>query len=231
MNNAHLRFGRLLYQLGGESRRTAFSVLVDRLVAETQNIAPTGHRAHLLSVLGSDAEIGAINAAISKNATFSVRARGLEPMRIYLDQHSQSYRGSVVVPGRNRPLRHLIVISQQWLTSVTAANPKNIFLFDSSPDFVWTNLAYIYGLPARPEWGQWFHQKLQDTGAFTPLLGIGCDPVLVNGDRDTFLGWLGHGVAAKELAFPAENGPILWPKITLRNVLLPHNEGVPPSGG
>lgn len=123
MNNAHLRFGRLFYEFKGETRRTAFSVLVDRLVADTRDPG-MGHRGHLVSVFGSDAEIGAIAAAISKSVVFSVRARGTEPMRMYLDQHSQCYRGSIVVPGRNRPLRHLIAISQQWLTSVTEANPE-----------------------------------------------------------------------------------------------------------
>ncbi len=227
MKNAHLRIGRLIYEFKGEKRRTSFSVVLDRLVADRYKTGGTSHRAHLLSVLGNDAEIGAINAAIAKGGIFSVRARGMEPMLVYLDLHAQCYRGSMIVPGRNRPLRHLIAISQQWLTSVTLANPEEIFLLDSSPEFLWTNLAYVYGLPARPEWASWFHQQLENAGAIESLIGIGCDPVLVKGDRDTFLSWLGRGVSAKDLEFPLANGPIVWPKLSLRDILIPTIEAGP----
>jgi len=71
----------------------------------------------------------------------------------------------------------------------------------------------------RAQWASWFHQQLEKAEAMLPLLGIGCDPALVKGDRDLFLNWIGQGVAAGVLKLPAENEPIAWPKLSLRDVL------------
>ena len=100
-------------------------------------------------------------------------------------------------------------------------------MLDSSPEFVWTNVAYIYGLPARPDWASWFHEKLVAERSIVPLVGVGCDPVLINGERNRFLSWLGEGVAAGALEFPAENGPICWPNISLSKLLMPSAEQEP----
>jgi hypothetical protein len=108
-----------------------------------------------------------------------------------------------------------------------SATPEQIFLLDSSPEFVWTNLAYIYGLPGRPEWAEWFYLRLVGEKCVVPLLGIGCDPALIRGDRELFLNWLGQGVSSGALKFPAENGPVLWPRLALQNVLAPDQESSP----
>lgn len=221
MINAHLRLGRLSYELVGEKRRTLISVVLDRLVAEFDGPQTGQGKAHLLSVVGSDAEIGAISAALSKDSTFSIQAPGMEPVRVHLEGKPDCYKGTVMVPGRNRPLRHLIAISQQWLISTMSAAPGQIFLLDSSPEFVWTNLAYIYGLPGRPEWAEWFYLQLTSQRCVVPLLGVGCDPVLIRGDRNLFLDWLGRGVASGALKFPVENGGVVWPRLTLQNIFVP----------
>ena len=231
MINAHLRLGRLSYELVGEKRRTSISVVLDRLVAEVDGPQAKESKAHLLSVVGSDAEIGAIIAALSKDSNFAIQAPGIEPLRVHMEGKADCYKGTSVVPGRNRPLRHLIAVSQQWLISVMSATPEQIFLLDSSPEFVWTNLAYIYGLPGRPEWAEWFYLRLVGEKCVVPLFGIGCNPVLIRGDRDLFLNWLGQGVASGVLTFPRENGPVLWPRLTLRDglALFTEVERYPPS--
>ncbi len=229
MKNAHLRVGRLSYHLIGEKRSTSISVILDRLVAEMSPETARERRAYLLSVLGTDAEIGAIAAALAKDAIFAVQTPDMDRMRVFMEAKPVCYRGTVVVPGRNRPLRHLIAVSQQWNNSDTSANLRQVLLLDSSPDFIWTNLAYIYGLPGRPGWAGWFHEKLLQERAIIPLSGIGCDPVLINGERDQYLSWLGQGVREGSLCFPSENGPILWPKFNLRDVLLPPEESNPPN--
>jgi hypothetical protein len=226
MINAHLRLGRLSYELIGEKRRTLISVVLDRLVAEVDGPETKEGKAHMLSVVGTDAEIGAITAALCKDSMFSIQAAGLGPLRVRLEGKPDCYKATVVLPGRNRPLRHLIAISQQWLVSATSATPEQVFLLDSSAEFVWTNLAHIYGLPGRPEWAEWFHLQLVSQRSITPLLGIGCDPVRIRGERDQFLTWLGQGVAAGALQFPVENGPIVWPKLGLRDVLAYPDEPV-----
>jgi hypothetical protein len=229
MTNAHLRLGRLSFELIGEKRRTSISVVLDRLVAEVDRPQAKQGKAHLLSVVGTDAEIGAISAALSKDSAFLVQVPGLEPLRVHLEGKPDCYKGTVVVPGRNRPLRHLIAISQRWLISATSATPQQVFLLDSSPEFVWTNLAYIYGLPGRPEWAEWFYLQLVSQRCVIPLRGIGCDPVLIRGDRDQFLHWLGQGVSAGALKFPTENGPVVWPRLALRSVLAPPKESETPA--
>ena len=57
MQNAHLRMGRLEYRRSTGKTNTRISVPVDRYVGE-------GEDAHLISLFGSDAEVGAITAAI-----------------------------------------------------------------------------------------------------------------------------------------------------------------------
>jgi hypothetical protein len=43
-----------------------------------------------------------------------------------------------------------------------------------------------------------------------PLLGVGCQPVLIKGNKQQFLAWLGKGVRSGELEFPSKKGPIQW---------------------
>jgi hypothetical protein len=65
MQNAHLRFGRLDYRRNSGKTDTRISVHVDRYVGE-------GEDAHLISVFGGDAEVGAITAAIHERHTFTI---------------------------------------------------------------------------------------------------------------------------------------------------------------
>jgi hypothetical protein len=57
MQNAHLRMGRIEYRRNSGSTNTRISVNVDRYVGD-------GDDAHLISLFGGDAEVGAITAAI-----------------------------------------------------------------------------------------------------------------------------------------------------------------------
>jgi hypothetical protein len=221
MQNAHVRLGRLHYLNVTEHRSTSISVLLDRIVVEGDGASPNEGRVQLMSVLGSDAEISAISAAVAKDAKFRIEAPGIEPFAVTVAAKPHCYRGSISTEGRKRPSRQLLAISQEWTNAASASNPSKVFLLDSSPEFIWTNVAYVYGLPVRPEWAQWFHQRLQEEKAIVQLFGVGCDPVLIQGDRDKFLAWLGEGVAAGTLEFPAQNGPILWPTITLAQILTP----------
>jgi hypothetical protein len=42
------------------------------------------------------------------------------------------------------------------------------------------------------------------------LLGLGCSPVLVKGNRQTFLKWIGRALRECLIRIPAENGSISW---------------------
>lgn len=51
-----------------------------------------------------------------------------------------------------------------------------------------------------------------------PLLGVGCQPVLIKGNKQQFLSWLGKGVRAGELEFPSNTGAIRWDGSTLADI-------------
>jgi hypothetical protein len=53
------------------------------------------------------------------------------------------------------------------------------------------------------------------------VLGIGCSPVLVKGQKDQFLSWLSWGVESGAVSFPSETGPIRWPTSSLKQTFLP----------
>ena len=220
MQNAHLRMGKLHYFYSTSKRTTDITVALDRIVVEPNPDPHVPGRIHLLSAVGSDAEISAISAALSNDSLFSIEVLG-EEFQGMMTAKPDCYRASISVADRNRPLRHLLAISSEFTEGASSSNPQRVFLLDSSPSFVFTNLAYIYGLPARPEWADWFCRRLLEEQAVTSLRGIGCDPVAIQGDRDRFLGWLGYGRRAGQIDFPEMNGPILWPSIALTDVLGP----------
>ena len=66
MKNAHERFGRLLYRRQTEKTATNLRVFLDAFVGEEQG------KAHFVSVVGGDVEIGALAAAFANGDSFTV---------------------------------------------------------------------------------------------------------------------------------------------------------------
>lgn len=92
-------------------------------------------------------------------------------------------------------------------------------LAHSNRQFVWMSLAQVHGLPGMPDWADWFYRQLEAHKAIMPLLGIGCDPVLVKGHKPQFLSWLSEGVSNGVLPFPVAPGPVDWPRTALNEIL------------
>jgi hypothetical protein len=65
-------------------------------------------------------------------------------------------------------------------------------------------------LPVVPEWAPWFMRELNQRRAIRPLLGLGCSPVLVSGNKPTFLKWIGKALQEGLIQIPKENGSITW---------------------
>jgi hypothetical protein len=86
---------------------------------------------------------------------------------------------------------------------------------------MWASLAHIHGIPGVPEWANWFAGELDSHKAIVRALGIGCNPVLVKGEKEQFLDWLSWGVEGEAIRFPAEPGSIRWPRLNLRDMFLP----------
>jgi len=49
-------------------------------------------------------------------------------------------------------------------------------------------------------------------------LGIGCDAVVVKGEKEQFLDWLSWGVESAAIRFPNETGSIRWPGVSLQEI-------------
>lgn len=216
MLNAHLRFGSLTYYRRTEKTTTHFQLHLDRFVGEVAPDPPRQAQAHFLSAIGSETQISAIVAAIHMDEAFTLEAPGVTPIRALLGRNAQCYRGSIQLTDRKRAVRHVIGVSEEF--ALGSASAGRALLAHSDPSFVWASLAHIHGLPGVPEWADWFHRQLNRNNLLIPLLGIGCQPVLVKGNKEQFLSWLSDGVHRGEIQFPQEAGPIQWPAIAISEI-------------
>jgi hypothetical protein len=216
MKNAHLRFGWLTYFKRTEKTTTTFKLRMDRFIGEVLPDAPRRAKAHFVSVIGGDTQIAAVNAAISMDERFEIEGPGVPRISVSLDRNAQTNKGTLQLSDRKKPLRHLIGISEDLATN--SAGTGRTVLAHSNPQFVWMSLAQIHGLPGIPKWADWFYWQLEAHKAIMPLLGIGCDPALIKGDKTKFLSWLSQGVSGGDLPFPECAGPIEWPRTALREI-------------
>ena len=212
MLNAHERFGTVAFTKRVKDTTTQIRVYTDWLIAETatETRGPLG--AHAISVVGSDAEIAAVWAAVTEGAFFQIRIPGSASFAASLGPEAQCYRGSVMLPGRKRPVRHLVALSAEMLRTRPGMDREGnrTILCDDDPTFVLYRVARRFGLPVVPEWALWFRRELERHKAIQPLLGLGCSPVLVKGNKETFLGWIGKALKAGSIRIPEENGAIAW---------------------
>ena len=206
MKNAHERFGRLVYRRHTEKTATNLRVFLDAFVGEERG------KAHFVSVVGGDVEIGAIAAALANGDSFTVvDPYGAESI-VSLGEKPLCFRGSIMVPGRKRPLRHLVSCSQK-LADTTADG--RLLLVSDDHSFVWSSLVCHYGLPATPDWGPWVISQLQQQKRIQPLIGFGYAGVAVKAKRKELLALLRRGLRSKKLAFPTGNGAVEWPEVYL----------------
>ena len=206
MKNAHERFGKLVYRRHTEKTATNLRVFLDAFVGEERG------KAHFVSVVGGDAEIGAIAAALANGDSFTVvDPYGAESI-VSLGEKPLCFRGSIMVPGRKRPLRHLVSCSQE-LADTTADG--RLLLLSDNHSFVWSSLVCHYGLPATPDWGPWVISQLQQQKRIQPLIGFGYAGVAVKAKRKELLALLRRGLRSRKLAFPTGNGAVEWPEVYL----------------
>ena len=220
MKNAHLRFGWLTYVKSTEKTTTSIRLHLDRFIGEVLPDPPRQAKAHLISVIGGDTQISAISAAISMTDRFMVEGPDVQPLRVCLERNAQCFKGCIQVPGRKKPLRHLIAMSEEFASGNMSSNAGRTLLASSDKGFVWASIAQIYGIPGIPEWADWFAEELKTHHAMSQILGIGCDPVMVKGTKEQFLDWLSWGVESEAIQFPAAAGSIRWPSLALEDMFL-----------
>jgi hypothetical protein len=209
MKNAHERFGVLEYTKRMKDTTTRIRLRLDRFIAEVDN--ERNCKAHLISVLGGDSDVGAIWAAVIEQNHFTVEGPGIEALTASLGEGAQCFRGTITIPGR-RPIRHLVAMSAELAKTRPGTDPegKRTILCDSDPTFVLYRIAQRYGLPVVPEWATWFNQELTRHRMIQAIVGLGCSPVLVSGTKKVFLKWIRHGLRQKQIEVPHHNGPVSW---------------------
>ena len=225
MQNAHLRMGTLQFTKSTRDTTIDVRVHVDRAIAEHEPDNRSA-RCHLVSILGNDQEVGAIAAAISEEARFYLTGPDIDRLTISVGPEPCIYRSSLVIPGRRRPLRHLVAVSDELAKTCAGGNPtaRRTVLCDGEPEFILYRVGVRFGLPVLPEWGQWFADELRRKQAIEPLIGIGCHPVLVKGTKKRFLGWIGHGLKRGLIGIPENREPKGWNLPSNFEVLRPTSE-------
>ena len=210
MENAHLRLGLLEFTRFTEKASTRIRVRVDRYIGEES-------QAHLVSVFGNDSDIGAITAAVHEKASFSVSFPDGETKEVSLGEKPCCYRGSVSLPGRKHPIRHLVAISQELHMN---GNAGRTILKRYRREEAWAILVSFLGLPAVPEWADSVLPILERDGRIAEIDGIGCRPVVVHATTEELLDWVGAQLRSRALTFPDSRGEIRWPRYSVTEALI-----------
>ena len=137
MKNAHVRFGWLTYVKSTEKTMTSIKLHLDRFIGEFLPDPPRQAKAHFISVVGGDTQISAIGAAVSLGDRFMIEGPEVAPIRVCLERNAQCFKGSIQLPGRKRPLRHLIGMSEELILVNKSANTGRLLLAGS--DTVWVH--------------------------------------------------------------------------------------------
>jgi hypothetical protein len=212
MQNAHERFGSLEFIKRTKDTTTRVRVHIERAVLEAPKDERGQASAHLISMIGGDSEIGALWAAVTEGALFQIQLPGRTGITASLGLEAECFRGSVAIPGRKHPVRHLVAVSAELGRTKPGADREGArtILCDDDPTFVLYRVAYRYGIPVVPEWAPWFMRELNQRNSIAPLLGLGCSPVLVKGNKQTFLRWIGRALRERLIRIPEQSGPISW---------------------
>jgi len=210
MRNAHERFGVLELTRRVKDTVNEVRIQMDRLIVEPGKDARA--TAHLISAIGGDAEIGAVWAAVIEGAVFRLRMPRNATLVATLGSDAKCFRGSVAVPGRKRPLRHLVALSDEMSKTRPGADRDGMrtVLCNGESMFVLNRVARRFGLPVVPEWAPWFMDQLKHRKAIRSLVGLGCSPVLVQGTKQSFLDWISEGLKQGAIRIPEETGSIRW---------------------
>ncbi len=209
MQNAHLRLGQLEYLRSTANIQTHVRLQVDRYMGEEAE-------GHLLSLYGGDAEVGAIAAAVHEKHPFTLTFPDGKSQTVSMGADASCYRGSLAVPGRKQPLRHLVAVSQALHGNGAAGRT---YLLNYECSLTWSTLVSFLGLPADPRWSGWLLDWLEREDKVHPVQGIGCEPVVIAATRDELLRAVAKGLQKGALSFPCDNGPILWPAFRVQDAL------------
>jgi hypothetical protein len=209
MQNAHLRLGRLEYikpAVSPKSTPTHVTLTMDRVIVEPASDDRQPPRCHLLSVFGGEQEIAAIHAAVADQANFRIAGPDLSPMVVSLGECAHTFRGLIQAPGRRQPVRHLVSVSPDLFETQAGANGQadRTVVYSADPEFLVYRLGVRFGIPLLPCWSNWIRAELTRQNRVHPLLGLGCNPVLVEASKQELLDLIAGAVKRGVLSIPGE---------------------------
>jgi hypothetical protein len=111
---------------------------------------------------------------------------------VALGEKPLCFRGSIVVPERKRPLRHLVSCSQELAD--TTSDGKLLLISDDH-SFICSSLVCHYGLPAVPDWGPWMISQLHLQKRIQALPSFGYIGVRGESHTEALAGAASTGVA------------------------------------
>lgn len=211
MENAHLRLGLLEYVRMTETASTRVRLRVDRYMGEDR-------QAHLLSVFGNDSDVGAITSAVHERASFALTFLDGTTKEVTLGEHASCYKGTVTLPGRKHPVRHLLAVSQEL--HANGASGRTVLLRYQRAE-AWAALVSFLGLPADPAWADYVLGVVEKKKRIEEIDGIGCEPVVISATTEEMLEWIGDGLRLDAIEFPKQNGAVVWPRHPFAEVLKP----------
>ena len=198
MKNAHERFGFAEFEKSLRDTTTRIRLTADCFIGDrAERSGPSA--GHLLSAFGSDVEVAALWAAILSEEPIRVGGQDLKAYMVQFGERTAVYRGTLTVPGRRRPVRHLVVVSTQLRAE---GDQARIIVKDNSPELILRAVANLHGLPLLSDWSEWFRGRLQKAGRIRPLSGLNCAPVAVRGTKSEFLEWIGAGLKNGQIQIP-----------------------------
>jgi len=199
MKNAHERFGFAEFEKRLKDTSTRIRLTADCFIGESPD-RDVPSQGHLLSVFGTDVEIAALWAAVLGEERIRVGGPDLKTHMVHFGARPSVYRGSLTVPGRRRPIRHLVVASSQLRVE---GDQARIIVKGNSPDLVLRATAHFHGLPLLRDWSDWFCARLQKAGRIRALAGLNCAPVSIRGTKSEFLEWIGLGLKLGQIQIPS----------------------------
>ena len=198
MKNAHERFGFAEFEKKLRDTSTRIRLTADCFIGErAETSAPSP--GHLLSAFGTDVEVAALWAAILTEEPIRVGGQDLKPYMVQFGERPTVYRGTLTVPGRKRPVRHLVVVSTQLRAE---GDQARIIVKSNRPDLLLRAVANLHGLPLLPDWSEWLSARLQKSGRIRQLSGLNCAPVAIQGTKNEFLEWIGAGLKGGQIQIP-----------------------------
>jgi hypothetical protein len=198
MKNAHQRFGFAEFEKRLRDTTARIRLTADCFIGEREAKTGASH-GHLLSAFGTDVEVAALWAVILGEEPIRVGGQNLKPYMVQFGERPTVYRGTLTVPGRKRPVRHLVAISKQLRAE---GNQARVVVKDNSSDLILRAVADLHGLPLLSDWSEWFRIRLQKAGRIRPLSGLNCAPVAIQGTKREFLEWIGAGLKSGQIQIP-----------------------------